>query len=96
VVDARPPSEWHETHISGSVSLPYYDIEWRSAELPRDGTWLIAYCTCPTHLAAYVVNYLRSHGFPNSGVLDGGLHAWVGHGYPISSPASEPRARPAR
>ncbi len=98
VIDARPPSDWMRVHIPGAVSIPYHDLT-RLEEVPKDGTWVIAYCACPHHLSGDVVNALRKRGVAHAVVLDEGILEWHRRGYPVvAAPGVEPpgRAPPAR
>jgi cytochrome c oxidase cbb3-type subunit 3/ubiquinol-cytochrome c reductase cytochrome c subunit len=69
--------------IPGSISVPYYAFS-RLDELPRDGTWIMAYCACPHHASGVVVDELRKRGFPYTAVLDEGILEWKKRGYPIA------------
>lgn len=82
IVDARPPSDWTSLHITGSVSLPYYNLELID-RIPNDDTWVIAYCGCPHHASGEVVDALRRKGYKNTAVLDEGMFAWQKAGYPV-------------
>ncbi len=86
IVDARPPSDWISMHITGSVSLPYYNLTMID-RIPNDGTWVIAYCGCPHHASGAVVDELRRRGYPHSAVLDEGVFAWQQKGFPIVAQA---------
>lgn len=86
IVDARPPSEWRRVHIAGAVSIPYHDMK-RLDEVPRDDTWVIAYCGCPHHLSGIVVDELRSRGHAHAAVLDEGINEWHRRGLPIAAAA---------
>jgi len=90
IIDARPASEWRRVHIAGAVSIPYHELA-RLAELPRDGTWVIAYCACPHHLSGIVVDELRKRGYAHSAVLDEGINEWQRRGLPITAAAGVPR-----
>jgi cytochrome c oxidase cbb3-type subunit 3/ubiquinol-cytochrome c reductase cytochrome c subunit len=59
-------------HIPGAVSIPYHDME-RLDEMPKDGTWAVAYCACPPYLSGIVVDELRKRGFAHSTVLYEGI-----------------------
>jgi cytochrome c oxidase cbb3-type subunit 3 len=85
VLDVRATSSWGTGHIPGALSLPYYDLKEKMSELPRDGTWIIAYCTCPVHLADLTVDALRAVDFEHTATLDEGLAGWMARGYPIQS-----------
>jgi mono/diheme cytochrome c family protein/rhodanese-related sulfurtransferase len=90
IIDARPPSDWMRAHITGAVSIPYHDMK-RLDEMPKDGTWAIAYCACPHHLSGVVVDELRKRGYAHSAVLDEGILEWHRRGYPVTAaPGVEP------
>jgi mono/diheme cytochrome c family protein/rhodanese-related sulfurtransferase len=99
IIDARAPSEWMRVHIPGAVSIPYHDLK-RLDELPRDGTWIIAYCGCPHHLSGIVVDELRKRGYARAVVLDEGIDDWHRRGFPVvaaegvTRPLGEPGAPP--
>jgi cytochrome c oxidase cbb3-type subunit 3 len=83
LLDTRVPSVWRLGHIEGAAPLPYYSPDEMLATLPRDGTWIVAYCECPRAAAESVVRRLRADGFLNTAVLYEGIQGWVGLGYPI-------------
>jgi cytochrome c oxidase cbb3-type subunit 3/ubiquinol-cytochrome c reductase cytochrome c subunit len=84
IIDARPASDWYTLHIPGSVSVPYYSLQ-RLDGMPKDGTWIIAYCACPHHASGAVVDELRRRGYPHTAVLDEGIFAWQHRGYPTAT-----------
>ena len=86
IIDARPPSEWMRVHLTGAVSIPYHDMK-RLAELPKDGTWIVAYCACPHHLSGIVVDELRKRGYAHAVVLDEGINEWHRRGLPVVAAA---------
>ena len=63
VLDARPTSDWLIERVPGAVPVPYYDIAPIVERLPRDGTWIVAYCACPHAASDFVVDNLREQGF---------------------------------
>jgi mono/diheme cytochrome c family protein/rhodanese-related sulfurtransferase len=83
IVDARPPSDWIDTHIPGAISAPYYMTQ-ELDRIPNDGTWVIAYCACPHHASGAVVDALRSRGYKHTAVLDEGILVWKSRGYPVA------------
>ena len=92
IVDARPTSEWRRVHITGAVSIPYHELK-RLDELPRDGTWIVAYCACPHHLSGIVVDELRKRGYSHAVVLDEGINEWHRRGLPVvAAPGVTPPA----
>ena len=90
IIDARPPSDWMRVHIPGAVSIPHYDMH-RLSEIPRDGTWIVAYCACPHHLSGIVLDELRKRGYTHTAVLDEGILEWHRRGYPVvAAPGVQP------
>ena len=83
LLDARPPSDYVRYHIPGAIPSPYYEIENVKARLPRDGTWIVAYCGCPHAASGRVMDHLREEGFENTAVLDEGVLVWSQEGYPV-------------
>lgn len=91
IIDARASSDWLVMHIPGSISVPYYGFA-RLDALPKDGTWITAYCACPHHASGVVVDELRKRGFTHTAVLDEGILEWKKRGYPtMSEPAAAPQ-----
>jgi len=82
IIDARAPSDWIQFHIPGAISLPYHDQS-HLDRIPKDGTWVIAYCACPHHASGEVVDALRAKKYPNTAVMDEGILFWKDHGYPL-------------
>jgi rhodanese-related sulfurtransferase len=84
VVDSRVPEAFAESHIPGALSIPFYEIDERYPELPKD-TWIVAYCSCPTAEAEAAVEVLRARGYEKTAVLLEGYPAWVEAGYPTTT-----------
>jgi cytochrome c oxidase cbb3-type subunit 3 len=85
LLDTRVTSTWQMAHIEGSVPLPYYDdFDTVTANLPTDGTWIVAYCECPRAAAESVNDELVKQGFPHTAVLWEGIQGWVALGYPVT------------
>ena len=94
IADARPPSDWLNLHVTGAISAPYYDLKGLD-DLPKDGTWIVAYCACPHHLSGVVVDELRKRGYPHTAVLDEGIFAWQQKKYPVvAAPGTLPPPAP--
>ncbi len=84
LLDTRTTSEWHNAHIPGAIPIPYYISEEEvDRGLPRDGTWIIAYCSCPHAASDKVIDMLRRKGFENTAVIDEGFFKWLDAGYPV-------------
>jgi cytochrome c oxidase cbb3-type subunit III len=91
LLDARPLSDWHRGHIPGAYPLPFYaDIDDIARALPRDGTWVIAYCACPHAASGKVVDALRARGISTAAILDEGILVWERRGHPMQVTAAEP------
>ncbi len=88
ILDARPSSDYLMGHIPGSLSLPFYEATEVFDLLPRDGTWIVAYCGCPHAASGRVVDELRKRGFPKTAVMDEGIFVWDERGYPMDKPDS--------
>ncbi len=88
IMDARATSDWLRMHIPGALPVPYYELGGIVEELPRDGTWMIAYCACPHAASGHLVDALRAQGFTNAVILDEGIHFWEEQDYPVVSGAS--------
>jgi mono/diheme cytochrome c family protein/rhodanese-related sulfurtransferase len=82
ILDARPTSEWLLAHIPGALTMPYYALA-NIEKLPKDGTWILAYCACPHHASGVVVDELRRKGFSHSAVIDEGILEWQKRKYPV-------------
>jgi cytochrome c oxidase cbb3-type subunit 3/ubiquinol-cytochrome c reductase cytochrome c subunit len=80
LLDARAPSDYTNEHITGAVSVPFYDPDQYYAGLPKDA-WLVCYCSCPHAESGQLASKLVAHGFTKVTVLDEGLGFWRGHGF---------------
>ena len=86
IIDARAASDWIQCHIPGAISAPYHDRD-QLDRVPKDGTWVVAYCACPHHASGEVVDALREKKYPNTAVMDEGILFWKDHGYPLAGEA---------
>lgn len=94
LLDARPISDWHRGHIPGAHPTPFHDdVSELAKALPRDGTWIVAYCACPHAASGKVVDALRELGFANTAVLDEGILVWEQRGHPMAATAAKPAAK---
>ena len=85
LLDARPISDWQQSHIPGSLPMPFYDgVGSLLPHLPNDGTPIVAYCACPHAASGRVVDQLKKAGFTSARILDEGILVWTGRGYPIA------------
>ncbi|MGH7785865.1 MAG: c-type cytochrome [Candidatus Binatia bacterium] len=94
ILDARAPSDYLREHITGAVSVPFYDPAPYFAALPKD-TWLVCYCGCPHAESGRLAQQLGAQGFTKVTVLDEGLGVWKSRGYPVTTGgAGPPTVRP--
>ena len=75
ILDARAPSDYANEHITGAVSVPFYDPSPYLNDLPRDA-WLVCYCACPHAESGQLAAKLVAKGFTKVTVLDEGLGFW--------------------
>ncbi|WP_159469288.1 c-type cytochrome [Dyadobacter sp. 3J3] len=84
ILDARSKAAWHQTHIPGSVPVPYYEEPGKFIkDIPNDSTMIIVYCACPHAASSKVVNTLRRFGYKHTAILDEGILVWVQRGYRV-------------
>jgi cytochrome c oxidase cbb3-type subunit 3 len=82
LIDARTPSDYLRMHITGAISVPYFNMR-NLDDVPNDGTWVVAYCACPHHVSGVVMEELRKRGYPHTAVLDEGVFLWQQQGHPV-------------
>ena len=90
LLDARATSDWLYGRIPGSLPVPFYEMDDILESLPRDGTWMIAYCGCPHAASGHVVDALRANGFTHTAVLDEGVHYWEEQHWPMTHGPDQP------
>ena len=83
LADARTPSDYVAEHITGAVSVPFYDSGKYIDKLPRDAT-IVAYCGCPHAASGALADALSKQGFTRVKVLDEGYFVWKSRGYPVT------------
>jgi cytochrome c oxidase cbb3-type subunit III len=82
LLDARPPTDYVFEHITGAISVPFYEVDKHLARLPRD-VWIVAYCACPHAESGSAIDALARHGYDKLRVLDEGVLVWKARGYPM-------------
>ncbi len=80
LMDARAPSDYTNEHITGAVSVPFYDPSPYLDKLPKD-VWLVSYCACPHAESMSLAKKLMDAGFTKVTVLDEGLGYWKSKNY---------------
>lgn len=84
ILDARSKVAWRQTHIPGSIPVPYYEEPENFVnDLPNDDTMIVVYCACPHAASKRVVNTLKRYGFKNLAIIDEGILVWAQMGYPV-------------
>ncbi len=84
LLDARAPSDYIGEHITGAVSVPFYDPDPYIGQLPHDA-WLVCYCACPHAESGQLARRLTEKGFTKVTILDEGLGVWRAKKYGTSS-----------
>lgn len=84
ILDARAPSDYVNEHITGAVSVPFYDPAPYLDKLPKDA-WLVCYCACPHAESGQLAQKLIAAGFKKVTVLNEGLNVWRSRQYPTTT-----------
>lgn len=84
IIDARPRNDYFRDHITGAVSIPFYDVKKEIEKLPKT-IWIITYCACPHEMSGKAADTLKAAGFDKVGVLNEGFFNWKDKGYPTES-----------
>ena len=76
LIDLRSPNEFDDGHITGSINIPYADIEDRLHEIKlQDGKSLVLICDSGSQ-SANAGEVLNKSGYQNTVILSGGIGAW--------------------
>jgi cytochrome c oxidase cbb3-type subunit 3/ubiquinol-cytochrome c reductase cytochrome c subunit len=84
LLDARTPSDYTREHITGAVSVPFYDPDPYFSALPKNA-WLVCYCSCPSAESGELAKKLVAQGFDKVTVLEEGLGVWKSRKYPTNT-----------
>ena len=86
MLDARSEAAWHQSHIPGAISVPYYkEPDKFIKDIPKDSTLIVVYCACPHAASSQVVNTLKRFGYKHTAILDEGILVWAQRGYPVQN-----------
>ena len=88
--DVRERGEYNAEHIASATSLPRCEIEFRIADLVSAPRTLVVFYDDLSGRAELAVKTLRSLGYEDVQVLQGGLAAWGNAGYPTASGVNVP------
>jgi hydroxyacylglutathione hydrolase len=84
VLDVRDDDEFAESHIPGSIHLPYGELPGRQSELPRDR--MIAAICSGGKRSGLAASILQREGFEHLlHVGNGGVGTWRRSGHPVES-----------
>ena len=76
LIDLRSPNEFADGHITGSINIPYADIEDRLHEIKlQEGKSLVLICDSGSQ-TANAGEVLNKTGYQNTVILSGGIGAW--------------------
>ena len=76
LIDLRSPNEFADGHITGSINIPYADIEDRLHEVKlQGGKSLVLICDSGSQ-SANAGEVLNKSGYQNTVILSGGIGAW--------------------
>ena len=76
LIDLRSPNEFADGHITGSINIPYSDIEDRLHEIKlQEGKSLVLICDSGSQ-SANAGEVLNKSGYQNTVILSGGIGAW--------------------
>ena len=95
ILDARPPSDYVREHITGAVSVPYYDPSPYLDKLPKD-VWMVCYCACPSAESGELCTKLQKAGFEKVTVLAEGLGFWQSQKWKTTKAKPEPATKPKK
>jgi len=81
-VDVRPTEQFRAGHIAQARSLPAAEVEQKASALPKNKPLLLV---CETGRDSNrIAARLRTQGFAEVSVLEGGMRAWSSAGLPIT------------
>lgn len=83
LVDVRPKSEFEMGAIAGSVNIPFDELENRNDELLKEKDNPIVLICKIGRNAALAGEKMRSFGYKETHVLQGGISNWQQEGLPL-------------
>jgi CRP-like cAMP-binding protein/rhodanese-related sulfurtransferase len=93
ILDAMPTNFYQKRHIRGAVNIPLalFDIVYimTLADEDKEKKIVVYGGTISRLYDLEVANKLLLHGYKNVRVLEGGLAAWEGTGYPVEEKATK-------
>lgn len=81
-VDVRPSEQYRAGHIAQARSVPAAEVEQKSSSLPKNKPLLLV---CETGRdSARIAARLRTQGFADVSILEGGMRAWSSASLPVT------------
>jgi len=81
-VDVRPAEQFRAGHIAQARNMPAADVEQKAGSLPKNKPLVLV---CETGRdAGRVASRLRSQGFAEVAVMEGGMRAWSSANLPVT------------
>jgi glyoxylase-like metal-dependent hydrolase (beta-lactamase superfamily II)/rhodanese-related sulfurtransferase len=85
LLDVRERDAFRQGHLPGARNIPRGELELRAdRELPDPTARILTYCQFGK-ISTLAAQTLRTMGYARAVALDGGLEAWTGVGYPLTS-----------
>jgi len=85
LIDIRTKNEFREMHIPGARSLPFAELASSKGFLRYRPTIERVYIVSDDRgQASLATGILRASGHMNAMVIDGGMKAWIGQGFPVA------------
>lgn len=81
-VDLRSETEFRRGRLPRARSLPLGELRERVDEVPHRGV-VVLYCGCAQAELLRAYQFLRGRRYANVYLLEGGIEAWQGLGYPL-------------
>jgi rhodanese-related sulfurtransferase len=82
LLDVRTPEEFASGHVPGAINIPSGNPSLVSNMWPDPETEIWVYCRTQRRSASFAFS-LRTRGYRNIYVVDGGITTWAEKGYPI-------------
>ena len=75
VVDLRDSEQFHSGHITGSINIPFINLNKRSNEIPQDKEAVILVCEMGS-VSPNAGEILMKEGYKDLLILKGGINEW--------------------
>jgi rhodanese-related sulfurtransferase len=88
-IDARDEAEYLAGYISGSINIPYYDLEnhsYKVQRLAKDKPMVIYCAGTDCDLSILLANQLNKDGYKQIYIFFGGWYEWLTANYPTENP----------